>query len=102
MAAASIGKKPLTIEAGHPGKGKDFVGGFGSTHQSLKHGVGTSQQVDPRKVARAIVTGEKSKIPSEEKGVAKLNSQHKGTLSSLADKGDHLRFITAFDKHKAK
>ena len=93
---AKIGKKPLEIKSGKPGKGKEYEGGFGSTHQYLKHGDASSQQVSTRDAAKSLVLGEKEK---DEHGV---HSVRKKTISSFKDNGQNVSFTTSYKKDKPK
>ena len=93
---AKIGKKPLEIKSGKPGKGKEYEGGFGSTHQYLKHGDASSQHVSTRAAAKSLVLGEKEK---DEHGV---HSVRKKTISSFKDNGQNVSFTTSYKKDKPK
>lgn len=92
---AKIGKNSLTIEHGTPGRGKEGVGGYGSSHAANKHF--KLGDTDARKSARAIVHGKKSKDRDD------IMAKYKQTRSILIKKGKRtLSLKTAYNGRKKK
>lgn len=95
---AKVGDKMMTVPHGRAGRKNDrYAGGYGTAHQQSKHG--KKEGVTPRKVAKAMVYGQKRK-DTETGNVISERKRINAVYKPLKDKKAEL--ITALKRKTPK